>query len=119
MKALSQAYLQEAIWCDKKYVPTYDEYMKIALVTSPYPHATVACFLGMGDIATKEVFEWACQDPMPNVIKAASTILRLMDDLGGHKVRTSMYFYAGKLIHHMHRSIDRSPLSRLFKSNLY
>lgn len=85
VKVLSQAYNQEAKWCHQKYVPTYDEYMKIALVTSPYCHATVASFLGMGEIATKEVFEWACHNPMPKVIKAASTILRLMNDVGGHK----------------------------------
>ncbi|KAL2943961.1 putative sesquiterpene synthase [Bienertia sinuspersici] len=85
VKVLCQAYIQEAKWCNQKYVPTYDEYMKIALVTSPYPHATVACFLGMGEIASKEAFEWASQNPMPNIIKAASTIIRLMNDMGGHE----------------------------------
>uniref|UniRef100_A0A803MH33 Uncharacterized protein n=1 Tax=Chenopodium quinoa TaxID=63459 RepID=A0A803MH33_CHEQI len=86
VKTLSKAYIQEVRWCHEKYVPTYDEYMKkIALVTSPYPHGIVASFLGMGEIASKEVFEWACQNPMPDIIKAASTIIRLMNDIGGHK----------------------------------
>uniref|UniRef100_A0A803KPW6 Terpene synthase metal-binding domain-containing protein n=1 Tax=Chenopodium quinoa TaxID=63459 RepID=A0A803KPW6_CHEQI len=86
MKTLSKAYIQEVRWCHEKYVPTYYEYMKkIALVTSPYPHGIVASLLGMGEIASKEVFEWACQNPMPDIIKAASTIIRLMNDIGGHK----------------------------------
>uniref|UniRef100_A0A803MH31 Uncharacterized protein n=1 Tax=Chenopodium quinoa TaxID=63459 RepID=A0A803MH31_CHEQI len=85
VKALCLAFLQEAKWCHEKYVPTYDEYMKIALVTSPYPHGIIASFLGMGEIATKEVFEWASQIPIPKAVKAASTILRLVDDIGGHK----------------------------------
>lgn len=67
--------------------------MKIARVTSPYPHGTVASFLGMGEIATKEVFEWTCQNPMPKVVKAASTILRLMNDMGGHEVCTPTLNY--------------------------
>ena len=60
--------------------------MKIALITSPYQNGAVASFLGMGDIANEKVFEWACQDPMPNIIKAAATILRLMNDMGSHQV---------------------------------
>uniref|UniRef100_A0A803N697 Terpene synthase metal-binding domain-containing protein n=1 Tax=Chenopodium quinoa TaxID=63459 RepID=A0A803N697_CHEQI len=67
-------------------VSTYDEYMKkIALVTSPYPHGIVASFLGIGEIASKEVFERACQNPMPDIIKVVSTIIRLMNDIGGQK----------------------------------
>lgn len=80
--------MQEAKWCNQNFIPAFDDYMKIALVTSPYPHAIISSFLGMGEIATKEVFEWASQNPMPNVIKAASTIIRIMNDLGGHEVFT-------------------------------
>ncbi|XP_057546573.1 (-)-drimenol synthase-like [Amaranthus tricolor] len=85
IKALCKAYMQEAKWCNQNFIPAFDDYMKIALVTSPYPHAIISSFLGMGEIATKEVFEWASQNPMPNVIKAASTIIRIMNDLGGHE----------------------------------
>ncbi|KAL9236368.1 hypothetical protein vseg_011048 [Gypsophila vaccaria] len=89
VKDLSKEYMQEAEWCHKNYVPTYEEYMKNALVTSPYPLGTIGSFLGMGEIASKESFEWASQKPMPDVIKAASTILRLMNDAGGHKFEQS------------------------------
>ncbi|KAL9236369.1 hypothetical protein vseg_011049 [Gypsophila vaccaria] len=89
VKELTKEFMQEVEWRQQKYVPTYEEYMKTALITSPYPLGTIASFLGMGDIASKESFEWASQKPMPDVIKAASTILRLLDDMGGYKFEQS------------------------------
>ncbi|XP_074313406.1 (-)-drimenol synthase-like [Silene latifolia] len=89
VKALSKEYMQEAEWCHQNYVPAYEEYMKNAIVTSPYPLGTVASFLGMGEIASKEYFEWATQNPIPEIIKPASTILRLMNDMGGHEFEQS------------------------------
>ncbi|KAK9674001.1 hypothetical protein RND81_12G204300 [Saponaria officinalis] len=86
---LSKEYMQEAEWCHQNYVPTYEEYMKNALVTSPYPLGTIASFLGMGEIASEEYFRWASQKPIPDIIRAASTILRLMNDMGGHKFEQS------------------------------
>ncbi|CAO2836013.1 unnamed protein product [Amaranthus hypochondriacus] len=85
VKKICKAYLQEAKWCHQKYVPTYEEYMKNGIVTSPYQHGAVASFLGMGDIADKEVFEWACQEPMPKIIEASAVIHRLMNDMGSHE----------------------------------
>ncbi|XP_074310139.1 (-)-drimenol synthase-like [Silene latifolia] len=89
VKTLSKAYMKEAEWCHQKYVPTYEEYMENAIITSPYPIGIVMSFLGMGEIASKEYFEWANQNPIPDVIKAVSTILRLMNDMGGHEFEQS------------------------------
>eukprot|EP00257_Ricinus_communis_P009462 XP_002528172.2 probable terpene synthase 2 [Ricinus communis] len=83
MKKLVQAYLVEANWMNKNYVPTMDEYMSIALVSCGYPLLTITSFVGMGDIATKEVFEWASNDP--KIVRAASIICRLMDDIVSHE----------------------------------
>ncbi|KAF3455997.1 hypothetical protein FNV43_RR00640 [Rhamnella rubrinervis] len=44
---------------------------------------TTTSFLGMGDIATKEVFHWVSNGP--RIVKASSTICRLMDDVVDHK----------------------------------
>jgi len=85
MKLLGQGYKQEATWCHQNYIPTYDEYIKNGVITSPYPYGTVATFLGMEE-ATKEAFEWANQTPIPKPVVAASTILRLLNDVYGHKV---------------------------------
>lgn len=85
MKRNSLAWLQEAKWCHEKYVPTYDEYMEVALESIGHVVGIVGSYLGMGEIATEEAFEWICQTPMPKLVKASDIILRLMNDIGGHK----------------------------------
>jgi (-)-germacrene D synthase len=42
----------------------------------------------MGDIVTKDAFEWLNKDP--KIVKAASLIARLMDDIVSHKVVCSV-----------------------------
>ncbi|KAK9268344.1 hypothetical protein L1049_000093 [Liquidambar formosana] len=83
MKNLVRAYHAEAIWCSKQYVPTFEEYMHVALVTSGYYMLATASFVGMGDIVTKETFEWFFNEP--RIAKASTIIARLMDDLVGHQ----------------------------------
>ena len=58
--------------------------MHIALKTSGYPMLTAISFLGMGDIVTKEAFDWIFSNP--KIITASSIIGRLMDDMKSHKV---------------------------------
>ncbi|KAG9457175.1 hypothetical protein H6P81_001683 [Aristolochia fimbriata] len=83
IKSLTSAYLKEAQWFFSDYVPTVEEYMSVALVTSAYQVLTVASFVGMDEVATKEVFDWAMGNP--KIIKAASTVCRLLDDIHSHK----------------------------------
>ncbi|KAJ8436239.1 hypothetical protein Cgig2_023414 [Carnegiea gigantea] len=89
MKRSSLAWLQEAKWCHEKYVPTYDEYMEVALESIGHVVGIVGSYLGMGEIATEEAFEWICQTPMPKLVKASDIILRLMNDMGGHEFEQS------------------------------
>ncbi|RWR88236.1 terpene synthase 1 [Cinnamomum micranthum f. kanehirae] len=83
-KEISKSYLIEARWSNTGYVPTYEEYMSVALVTCGYKLLTLISFVGMGDIATKEAFEWARS--MPKLIKAVSMVNRLRDDITSNKV---------------------------------
>ncbi|KAK9266319.1 hypothetical protein L1049_001659 [Liquidambar formosana] len=83
MKNLARAYHAEAIWCSKNYVPTFEEYMHIALMSTGYEMLETISFVGMGDIATKETFEWLFSNPQ--IAKASTTICRLLDDLVSHK----------------------------------
>nr|A0A7G5KLV1.1 RecName: Full=Sesquiterpene synthase TPS2; AltName: Full=Beta-copaene synthase TPS2; AltName: Full=Beta-cubebene synthase TPS2; AltName: Full=Beta-ylangene synthase TPS2; AltName: Full=Terpene synthase 2; Short=CoTPS2 [Cananga odorata]QMW48843.1 terpene synthase 2 [Cananga odorata] len=76
---LAKAYLEEARWASADYVPTLEEYMKHAQVSSAYPVLTLSSLLGMGATATKEAFEWAIN--MPNAINAISVVCRLKDDI--------------------------------------
>ncbi|CBI20476.3 (-)-germacrene D synthase [Vitis vinifera] len=78
-----QAYFVEAKWLNQEYTPTLDEYMSNALVSSGYSMLITTSFVGMGDIATKEAFDWVFSDP--KMVRASSVICRLMDDIVSHE----------------------------------
>ena len=60
---LTEAYLMEAKWCSEKYVPSYEEYKHNGFVSSTLP-LQVPSFLGLlGNLATKEVFDWISTNP--------------------------------------------------------
>jgi hypothetical protein len=84
MKNQVRAYFHEAKWFHKKHIPTMDEYMRIALVTSGYSLLATTSLVGMGDIVTKDAFEWLFSDP--KMVRASTVVSRLMDDIVSHKV---------------------------------
>ncbi|KAL6313952.1 hypothetical protein AAG906_011682 [Vitis piasezkii] len=83
IKRQIQAYFVEAKWLNQEYTPTLDEYMSNALVSSGYSMLMTTSFVGMGDIATKEAFDWVFSDP--KMVRASSVICRLMDDIVSHE----------------------------------
>ncbi|PRQ31570.1 putative lyase [Rosa chinensis] len=83
MKIQVRAYFREAKWFHQKYTPTLDEYMSLALVTSGYFMLATISFLGMGDIVTRDSFEWLFNSP--KIVKASELVGRLMDDMASHK----------------------------------
>jgi (-)-germacrene D synthase len=84
MKNQIRAYFHEAKWFHKNHIPTMDEYMRIALVSSGSSMLATTALVGMGDIVTKDAFEWLFSDP--KVLKASTVIFRLMDDIVTHEV---------------------------------
>ncbi|XXG83115.1 hypothetical protein AAC387_Pa10g0948 [Persea americana] len=82
-KEVSKAYYTEAQWFHSGYLPSYSEYMRLALVTSGYPLVSVVSMVGMGEIVTKEALEWAMSTPQ--LIKACSAIARVKDDIQSNK----------------------------------
>nr|UJH94378.1 germacrene D synthase 2 [Zanthoxylum ailanthoides] len=87
MKTLVRNYFYEAEWCHRKYVPPMDEYMPVALVTCAYSMLATTSFVGMGDIATKEAFEWSFSKP--KMVTASQVVSRLLDDIVSHKFEQS------------------------------
>ncbi|KAI6690482.1 hypothetical protein NL676_027310 [Syzygium grande] len=83
MKNLVRAYFAEAKWFHQDHVPTIEEYMAVALVTSAYEMLSTTSFVGMGDLATKDAFDWLLGGP--KMVKASATICRLMDDIVSHQ----------------------------------
>ncbi|XWS35185.1 hypothetical protein CRYUN_Cryun21dG0104300 [Craigia yunnanensis] len=99
MKQLSQSYLVEAKWYHKNYVPTVDEYMTNGLVSADYIMVAITSFVGMGEIVTKYLFDWASNNP--KIVKASSIITRLMDDIVSHKFEQERRHVASTVECHM------------------
>ncbi|KAK5786670.1 hypothetical protein PVK06_041310 [Gossypium arboreum] len=83
MKQQCQAYYVEFKWLHESYMPTLDEYLFVALVTSCYQLLTIVSFFGMEDSITKETFIWAFNNP--KILRASTIICRLMDDVVSHQ----------------------------------
>ncbi|KAG6689498.1 hypothetical protein I3842_11G178400 [Carya illinoinensis] len=83
MKNQVRAYHHEAKWFHQKYIPTMDEYMPLALVTSAYSMLATTSLVGMGELVTKDSFEWLFSDP--KMVTASAVVCRLMDDIVSHK----------------------------------
>lgn len=84
MKNLSRAYFDEVKWLHQEYTPTIEEYLSVALHSTGLGLLVSASLVGMGDIASNDVFKWLFNDP--KIVRAAALICRLMDDIAGHKV---------------------------------
>jgi fumarate reductase subunit D len=56
---ISESYLQEAEWCHQDYIPSFNDHVNVSTISAGIQLLTVGLLVGMGDVATKEVFEWA------------------------------------------------------------
>ncbi|KAF8725626.1 hypothetical protein HU200_020167 [Digitaria exilis] len=66
------------------YVPeSVEEHLQVSIRTGGCPILSCASFVGMNDIATKDSFDWV--STVPNMVKALSRILRLLDDLQSYE----------------------------------
>ncbi|KAH0654516.1 hypothetical protein KY289_032194 [Solanum tuberosum] len=84
MKKLVRAYFQEAKWYHGNTIPRMEEeYMKNGIKSSTIPNLSTASWLGMGDEATKEAFEWITTEPP--IVVASSIIGRLLNDIVSHE----------------------------------
>ncbi|KAL2456217.1 Uncharacterized protein Fot_57012 [Forsythia ovata] len=77
-----RAYFKEAKWTFNGYVPTIEEYMEVALVSCAYMMLSTTSLVGMGELATKEAFDWISSEPL--FVRASAIVCRLMDDMVGH-----------------------------------
>ncbi|KAG5596822.1 hypothetical protein H5410_038054 [Solanum commersonii] len=84
MKKLLKAYFQEAKWYHAKDVPTMEQYIKNGIPSSTYLLLATTSWLGMGDIATKDAFDWISNEP--TILVASCIIARLLNDLVTHEI---------------------------------
>ncbi|KAF7112783.1 hypothetical protein RHSIM_RhsimUnG0193200 [Rhododendron simsii] len=78
-KEVVRCYDVETEWLKKGYMQTMEEHLANALVTITSPLLTTAAFVGMGEIATPEAFQWL--QSQPRILMACSTIFRVINDI--------------------------------------
>ncbi|CAN0903584.1 Probable terpene synthase 3 [Linum grandiflorum] len=83
LQNLVKLYLEEARWFAKSYVPTLEEYQKVSSLSTTFHSMLFATLCGLGELATKEVFDWVFTNP--KILVASSDHCRLMDDIVSHK----------------------------------
>ncbi|KAF5947155.1 hypothetical protein HYC85_017383 [Camellia sinensis] len=81
---MARAYFEEAKWFHQVYVPSIEEYMRVALVTCGYTMLATTSFVRLGEVVSKEAFDWVSSDPL--IVQASSIVNRLMDDMASHEV---------------------------------
>lgn len=84
LKSQARAYFEESRWRDEKYVPTLEEHLGVSKMSTTYPLLASAILVGMGEVATKEAFEWAAS--FPKIVDASSAIGRIMNDITSYEV---------------------------------
>uniref|UniRef100_A0A804JX65 Uncharacterized protein n=1 Tax=Musa acuminata subsp. malaccensis TaxID=214687 RepID=A0A804JX65_MUSAM len=84
MKAVSKAYFEESKWSAQHYVPTLEEHLQVSLISAANPVLECASFVGMGEIATEEVFKWITS--FPKIVQASGIISRIMNDITSHEL---------------------------------
>ncbi|KAG8373897.1 hypothetical protein BUALT_Bualt11G0073000 [Buddleja alternifolia] len=82
MKNIIKGYYEEAKWFYNNYIPTMEEYMKVAFVTGGPSMLTTASLAGMGNLISKEDFDWVVSGSL--MTWAAVKFGRLMNDMAGH-----------------------------------
>ncbi|CAD6342586.1 unnamed protein product [Miscanthus lutarioriparius] len=76
---LVRAYNKEVKWREEGYVPaTVEEHLQVSSRSGACHLLSCTSFVGMGDVAAQEAFEWVCS--VPKIVQALCIILRLSDD---------------------------------------
>ncbi|XP_058744618.1 probable terpene synthase 2 isoform X2 [Vicia villosa] len=73
------AFMTEARWFNNNYVPTIEEYLNISKISSAQSLLITCSYIGMGDIATENIFKWVSDKP--KMVNAVATLCRLMDEI--------------------------------------
>lgn len=76
MKELVRAYQVEAQWFREGYVPIFDDSMRTSLIIGNCFLDPAAAFIGMGDVAGIDAYEWLRSEP--KIMIASFTLGRLM-----------------------------------------
>jgi len=82
-QTLSKYYLQEAEWFHQGFTPSFKEQVSVSVITAGAQMLSIGLLVGMGDVATKEAFEWVIGNS--DAIWACGEVSRFMDDMSAFK----------------------------------
>ncbi|GLT69693.1 hypothetical protein SLA2020_418240 [Shorea laevis] len=117
MKRVMKAYFDEAKWRQEGFIPPLEEYMKTALITCAYPMLITNSFVGMGEVASKEAFDWISNDP--KMVKACAIICRLMDDIVSHESEQSRVHVASAIECYMKQyGVSKEETVKVFREEI-
>ncbi|KVH54711.1 hypothetical protein Ccrd_025694 [Cynara cardunculus var. scolymus] len=78
-----KSYMAQEKWVNDGYIPTTDEYLSVALLSSGINMIVSSSFVGMGDLVTDDSFKWILTKPL--IFRQSNVIGRLLDDIVSHK----------------------------------
>jgi len=87
-KRLFREDLKLSKWARTGYIPNYDEYMEVGIVTAGIDMTVAFAFIGMGE-AGKEAFDWIRS--RPKFIQTLDIKGRLRDDVATYKVQFGIH----------------------------
>uniref|UniRef100_A0A1W7HBY0 Putative isoprene synthase n=1 Tax=Scoparia dulcis TaxID=107240 RepID=A0A1W7HBY0_SCODU len=113
-----KSFLQEAKWCNAKYIPTFDEYLNNAWVSSTGAAVLVHAFFLMSheDINLPEAVTKL--NDYPPIIRLSSTILRLANDLGSFEAEAERGESTNAITCYMHQFGESEEAARTYIRNL-
>nr|CAB3491949.1 unnamed protein product [Digitaria exilis] len=82
-QGICKSYLQEAEWSHRGYIPSFHDQVNVSVMSAGGELVAIGLLFGLGDIANKEVFEWAIQNSL--TVTACGEVSRFMDDLADFK----------------------------------
>lgn len=89
-KYLARAYELETKWVEDGYAPTMEEYFANRIATS-MGTLLLASFVGMGEIAKVDAFDWLHANP--RIAVASAMVGRLFNDLASSEVSYKLILF--------------------------
>ncbi|KAG7586503.1 Terpenoid cyclases/protein prenyltransferase alpha-alpha toroid [Arabidopsis thaliana x Arabidopsis arenosa] len=83
LKIAMKGYLQEVEWSSTGHVPSYEEYIEVGISSTAAEMLLAITFIGMGEIAGDEIYEWLRSRPKLTHNLIAKS--RLRDDISTFK----------------------------------
>ncbi|CAN7010942.1 unnamed protein product [Brassica rapa subsp. trilocularis] len=84
IKSIGRAYLAISNWARAGHVPTFEEYMEVAMVTAGMDDFASYSFIAMEDCDEKPLYEWF--NSKPRIFQALCVMYRLKNDIATYEL---------------------------------